>query len=219
MDVSGVRIRSMRRETEMARLHHGDERSPPRPEDESSAQRSRVDDQTPPDPGGVQSSPPPVAPPSTPFGTVAASRLVKAGESFIALEAQSCSRGFAYVVELGHESCDFDRGPNWMLERTVDDSVIVGPLATARLTARSNDRELAEQDKSTRGLHLRRDGRQHVQPLQGLWRTLAGWRVPPATREGWSNDASSGRLRTRWLRCLWRTRRFLGSARTPYTSL
>ena len=155
------------------------ERSPPRPEDESSAQRSRVDDQTPPDPGGVQSSPPPVAPPSTPFGTVAASRLVKAGESFIALEAQSCSRGFAHVVELGHESagqCDFDRGPNWMLERTVDDSVIVGPLTTARLTARSNDRELAEQDKPAGGLHLRRDGLQHVQPLQGLWRTLAGWR-------------------------------------------
>ena len=72
--------------------------------DESGAKQPRVHDPTAPDPGGVQSSSPPVATPSPSFDVAAANRLAQAGVTFIAFEARSNGDGRAYAVKLGHES-------------------------------------------------------------------------------------------------------------------
>ena len=87
-----------RRDTEVEGVHSK------ATEGESSAKQPRVDDPTPPDSGGAQ-SPPPVGTPSTPCDMAAANCLVKAGVSFIALEARSYSGGRAYTFKLGHEFC------------------------------------------------------------------------------------------------------------------
>ena len=77
-------------------------RSPPRPEDESSAKRPRVADPTPPDPGGAQLPPHSAAPPSTSWESGTANRLFRAGGSFIVREAQSQRESWVNVVEFGH---------------------------------------------------------------------------------------------------------------------
>ena len=70
---------------------------------ESCAKQPRVDDPTPPDPGGAQ-SPLPVAAPSTSFAVAAANRLVKAGVSFTVLGTRSYTGGCTHTFKFGHES-------------------------------------------------------------------------------------------------------------------
>ena len=114
-------------------------------EDESHAKQPRVDDPTPPDPGGAQSSPPPVAPPSTSFEKVAENRFGKGGCELHRAGGHSGDRTRA--CEMGHESAGQhaqERGSKWMQhagadakDRVVDEAPLekdIGP-STARMSS------------------------------------------------------------------------------------
>ena len=142
-------------------------------EDESHAKQPRVDDPTPPDPGGVQSSPPAVVPPSTSFEKVAENRFGKGGCELHRAGGHSGDRTRA--CEMGHESAGQhaqERGSKWMQhagavekDRVVDEAPLekdIGPstarmsslLDNAILTARGYEQELAEQEGLQTGASL-----------------------------------------------------------------